>query len=136
MREPGSWEFIAFVWCECEFWRDVNAIHAVNAKGMNVVDYVIESNDDDNLFTFFLHDLKERRCGDFVVDKNYFLKLKCDYYCKKAGISFFGKIYSKLGGDEKSKTNCLIILNEILKEMKEIADIRREVSKYMISEIF
>lgn len=127
MREPNSSEFIAFVWCECEFWRDVNAIHAVNAKAMNVVDFVIESNDDGNLYTFLIHDLMERCCGDFVVDKNYFLKIKCDYYSKKAGISIFNKIYAKIGDDEKSKNCCLIILNEILKEMREIADIRREV---------
>lgn len=127
MREPGSSEFIAFVWSECEFWRDAHAIHAVNAKSMNVVDYVVESNDDMNLFTFLIHDLRERNCGDFVVDKNYFLKIKSDYYGKKAGMSIFNKLYSKMISDDKNVGNCLIILNEILKEMREVADIRREV---------
>ncbi|KAL7011966.1 hypothetical protein ACKWTF_014534 [Chironomus riparius] len=123
MKEPDSHEFISFIWTECDFWRDPVALYAVNDKGLCFMDFVIESGDDMNLFTFLIHDLSD----EMRSDKNYFLKIKNEIYAKKSGISIFSKIYSKMQADEALVDICLIILNEILKEMKEICDIRREV---------
>jgi len=126
MKEPDSHEFIAFIWTECDFWRDPVALYAVNGKGLCIMDFVIESCDDMNLFTFLIHDLNDNSV-EIRSDKNYFLKIKNEIFTKKFGISIFSKIYSKIQADESWEVKCLIILNEMLKEIKEICDIRREV---------
>jgi hypothetical protein len=126
LREPKSSAFISFVWCECDFWRDPMALGVINGKGMCLMDYVIESCDDLNLLTFMIHDLNERS-QEMSSDKNYYLKIKSEIYLKKSGMSIFSKIYTIIQSDDSLLEYCLIILNEILKEMKEIVDIRREV---------
>ena len=90
------------------------------------MDLIIESGDAGNLFVFLIHDLKTRSI-DSSSDKNYFLKIKNDQYMRGTGVSLFSKVYSVIVEDEKKFTSGLVILNEMLKEMKEISDIRREV---------
>jgi hypothetical protein len=148
VHEPESEEFIAFCWSDCEFWRDasslsividdstcvfVNDFHdfptQVNEHGKLLMDLIIESDDVGNLFAFLIHDLKDRldRDSNSTSDKNYFLKIKGDQFMKKSGTSLFSKIYSVISEDESKFDQCLLILSEILKEMTQVVDIRREV---------
>lgn len=90
------------------------------------MDYVIESKDDTNLFVFLIHDLKDRTL-ESNSDKNYFLKIKNDQFARRNGTSLFCRIYSIAESDETKGAQCLVVLNEILTEMKQITDIRREV---------
>lgn len=132
MKEPDSCDFIAFVWTECDFWRDPVALYAVNGKGQCLMDFVIDSGDDLNLFLFLIHDLKEKTLETEKSDKNYFLKIKTEIYMKITGMSIFTKIYGTMQQKPEVIQSCLVILNEILKEMKEICDIRREVKVDMV----
>lgn len=95
------------------------------------MELVIESGDAGNLFVFLIHDLKDRSV-DSNSDKNYFLKIKNDHFIKATGVSLFTKVFSVIAEDEKKLGHCLVILNEMLKEMKEISDIRREVKIDMV----
>lgn len=90
------------------------------------MDYVFESGDYGNLLVFLIHDLKDRTI-DNCSDKNYFLKIKREQFMRKSGMSLFSKIYAIVTEDASRADQCLIVLNEMLKEMKEITDIRREV---------
>lgn len=90
------------------------------------MDYIIESGDDGNLFVFLIHDLKDRTI-DSGSDKNYFLKIKNDQFQRISGVSLFSQLYSVVATDPKKANLCLIVLNEMLKEIREITDIRREV---------
>lgn len=98
----------------------------VNEHGKLLMDYVIESGDDKNLFVFLIHDLKDRTI-DSSSDKNYFLNIKNDQFMRKSGISLFNKIYAIILTDASKLDFCLIILNEMVKELKVINDIRRDV---------
>lgn len=90
------------------------------------MDFVIESGDDWNLFIFLIHDLKDRNV-ESNSDKQYFLKIKNDQFMRKSGMSLFSKIYSIVGESEEKLVQCLVVLSEMLKEMRSITDIRREV---------
>lgn len=98
----------------------------VNEQGKLLMDLVIESGDDDNLFVFLIHDLRDRNI-ESSSDKNYFLKIKNDQFMRKGGVSLFTKIYAIASEDPTRSDHCLIVLNEMLKEMGCITDIRREV---------
>lgn len=103
---------------------NVDFLTQVNEQGKLLMDFIIESGDDENLLIFLIHDLKERAI-ESNSDKNYFLKIKNDQFMRKTGMSLFSKIYS-IVCDANSST-CLLVLHEMLKEMKQITDIRREV---------
>lgn len=107
----------------------------MNDTGKLLMDFVIESNDNENLFVFLIHDLKDRTI-DSSSDKNYFLKIKNEQYMRKTGMSLFSKIYAAIvGNDSKINAQCLIIVDEMLKEVKEITDIRREVRVDIVLEM-
>ena len=90
------------------------------------MDFIIESGDDENLFAFLIHDLKDRTY-ESNSDKNYFLRIKNDQLIKKTGTSIISKIYAIVSEDESRCDRCLLIVRELLIEMKQITDIRREV---------
>lgn len=90
------------------------------------MDFIIESSDDGNLFVFLIHDLKDLTI-DSSSNKNYFLKIKKDQFQRISGVSLFSQLYKIVAVDPTKANYCLIILNEILKEVKEITDIRRDV---------
>ncbi|CAO1399903.1 unnamed protein product [Diamesa hyperborea] len=127
LSEPESKEFISLIWSECELWRDEGVLMIINPMGKLLIDYVIQSGDDDNLFTFLIYDLKDK-CDNSInnSDNNYFLKLKNDQFTRMSGMSLFNKLYGITQNNDKLK-ECKIIMEELLKEMKEINDIRREV---------
>lgn len=96
--------------------------------GKLLIDYVIQSQDNDNLFTFLVYDLKEK-CGNSInnSDNNYFLKLKNDQFTRKSGMSLFNKLYGITQKDDGKLVECKMIMEELLKAIKGINDIRREV---------
>jgi hypothetical protein len=98
----------------------------VNDQGKQLMDFIIESGDSENLLVFLIHDLKDRTV-ESISDKNYFLKIKNDQFMRKTGMSLFSKIYKIITEDETKFDKGLIILDEILKELTQISDIRREV---------
>lgn len=90
------------------------------------MDFVHESSDDGNLLVFLIHDVKQRS-SDSTSDKNYFLKIKNDQFTRKSGVLLISKIYEIIKRDESKADQCLIVVNEMLKEMKVITDVKREV---------
>lgn len=90
------------------------------------MDLVVESGDDGNFLMFLIHDLNDLTV-ESSSDKNYFLRIKNDQFMRKSEISLFSKIYAIVAEDETKLNQCLIVLNEMLKEMTQINDIRREV---------
>ncbi|CRK92167.1 CLUMA_CG005804, isoform A [Clunio marinus] len=127
MQEPQSGNFIAFVWSECDFWRDSSYLTTINEQGKVLMDFIVESESDENLFMFLIHDLKDRTIDDSKCDKNYFLKIKSEQFMRCCGISLFSRIYMIIVEDPAKFDQCLVIIHEVLKEMKQIVDIRREV---------
>lgn len=111
-----------------------NFLTQVNERGRLLMDFVIESADDRNLFVFLIYDLKDRTV-ESSSDKNYFLKIKNDQYMRKSGKSLFSKIYAITTEDPTKLGQSLIVLNEMLKEMKQISDIRREVRVDLVLEM-
>lgn len=86
------------------------------------IDYIIESNFDDNFFCFLIFDINVK-CARTTNDKHkYYMKLKNYQYIKQSGRSIFNKIYRIVNLDNLDK--CLIILEELLKEIKEVDDIK------------
>jgi hypothetical protein len=90
------------------------------------MDFIIESDDDRNLLAFLIHDLKDRTVDEHS-DTNYYLKIKSDQFKRKSGMPLFSKIYSIITKDSSMVDQGLIVISEVLKEMKQITDIRREV---------
>lgn len=95
-----------------------------NECGKFLMDFIVESGDEGNLFAFLIHDLDDR---DESSHKKYFLKIKSDQFMKKAGMSLWIKIYESASVSEGKAATCLSILHEMLIEIKQITDIRREV---------
>ena len=81
----GNSKFINLIWIECELWRKRDILIQSNAQGKEPIDYVIKSNDDENLFAFLVFDFEQE--SDVVTrnSKHYFLKLKNDQYIRKTG---------------------------------------------------
>ena len=90
------------------------------------INYIIESNADENLFAFLVFDFNEPSEIVKVTSKKYFLKLKNEQFIKEAGISLFQKFYNIM--DDECKTICMDIMENLLKEMKQITDIKYETS--------
>lgn len=126
LRTPGAGnsKFINLIWTECELWRKRDVLESTNPKGKQPIDYIIESNDDENLFAFLIFDFENE--SEFVTkaSKKYFLKLKNEQFTRKTGESLFKKFYSVI--DENCKGICFNIMESLLKEMKQIVDIKGE----------
>lgn len=128
LRTPGSGnsKFINLIWTECELWRKRDVLLSVNPKGKQPIDYVIESNDDENLFAYLVFDFDGESETVTKANKKYFLKLKNEQFTKKAGESLFQKFYSIL--DDECEQICFDIMEKLLKEMRQISDIKGETA--------
>lgn len=128
LRTPGAGnsKFINMIWTECELWRQRDILVASNPKGKQPIDYVLESNDDENLFAFLVFDFKGESDVVTKANKKYFLKLKNEQYKSKTGESLFQKFYSIF--DDKCDDICLNILDKLLQEMSQITDIKSETA--------
>lgn len=128
LRTPGAGnsKFINLIWTECELWRKRDILVAMNPQGKNPLDYIIESNDDENLFAFLVFDFEGESETVTKASKRYFLKLKNEQFTKKTGESLFQKFYSIL--DENCEGICFDIMEKLLKEMRQIVDIKGETA--------
>lgn len=81
----GNSQFISFIWIECELWRKPDILIQTNSHGKEPIDYVIQSNDDGNLFAFLVFDFETESDDVTKNSKNYFLKLKNEQYTRKTG---------------------------------------------------
>lgn len=128
LRTPGAGnsKFINLIWTECELWRKRDVLIASNPKGKQPIDYIIESNDDENLFSFLVFDFEAESETVTKASKKYFLKLKNEQYTKKAGESLFQKFYAILDAD--CQDICFDIMEKLLKEMRQIIDIKSETA--------
>lgn len=126
LRTPGAGnsKFINLIWTECELWRKRDVLESTNPKGKQPIDYIIESNDDENLFAFLVFDFDDEVESVTKANKNYFLKLKNEQFTSKTGQTLFLKFYSTL--DEECKGICFGIMENLLKEMHQIVDIKVE----------
>lgn len=122
----GNSEFISLVWTECELWRNKDILMQTNSNGKLPIDYIIESNDDGNLFAFLVFDFKQESDSVTKTSKNYFLKFKNDQFTEKTGMSLFQKIYSII--DPDSEEICYEIIKKLLTEMQQIIDIQGETA--------
>lgn len=122
----GNSKFINLIWTECELWRQRDVLVSMNPKRKQPIDYIIESNDDENLFAFLVFDFDVESETVKKSSKKYFLKLKNEQFTKKAGESLFQKFYSII--DDDSKNICFDIMEKLLIEMKLIIDIKGETS--------
>lgn len=144
----GNSKFINLIWIECELWRKRDILIQTNSQGKEPIDYVISSKDDENLFAFLVFDFEQE--SDVVTrnNKNYFLKLKNDQYIRKtgenaiqnkikfntkypttfffAGYSLFQKLYTTI--DEQCEDIIFDVMEKLLREMKQIIDIKGETS--------
>ena len=58
------------------------------------IDYIIESNDDDNLFSFLMFDYNYSCSAPINSTQKYFLKLKNQQYFNQTGETLFAKLYN------------------------------------------
>lgn len=128
LKTPGAGnsKFISLIWIECELWRRKDVLENLNPKGKLPIDYVIESNDDENLFAFLVLDFDVETESVTKASKKYFLKLKNNQYTRKTGESLFQKFYAII--DVECENICFNIMEKLLKEMKEIVDISGETA--------
>lgn len=128
LRTPGAGnsKFINLIWTECELWRKRDVLDSVNPKGKQPIDYIIESNDDENLFAFLVFDFEGESESVTKASKRYFLKLKNEQFIRKTGESLFLKFYSTL--DDECENICFDIMEKLLKEMRQIIDIKGETA--------
>ncbi|KAL7033754.1 hypothetical protein ACKWTF_007711 [Chironomus riparius] len=122
----GISKFISLIWAECELWRNQNILTQYNIKEKQLVDYIIQSNDDGNLFAFLVFDFEQESESVTKTSKNYFLKLKNSQYTQKTGKSVFQKIYSII--DSENEDICYNIIKKLLDEMQQIVDIQGETA--------
>ena len=128
LRTPGAVNsrFITLIWTECDLWRNQDILLTVNPLGKQLIDYIIESNDDENLFAFLVFDFE---CDSETVSKSskkYFLKIKNEQFLRKTGKSLFQKFYAILDSD--CEGICFDIMEKLLREMKKIVDIKGETA--------
>lgn len=69
-------------------------------------------------------------------DNNYFSKLKNDQFTRKSGMSLFNRVYGITQKDDGKLVECKMIMEELLKEMKVMNDIRREVRVDNVLEMY
>lgn len=128
LRTPGAGnsKFISLIWMECELWRKRDVLENVNPKGKLLTHYVVESNDDENLFAFLVFDFDAETESVSKASKKYFLKLKNEQFTKITGESLFQKFYAII--DSECEEICFDIMEKLLKELKQIVDIKIEVA--------
>lgn len=119
-------KFITFIWTECELWRKRDILIKTNAKGNLPIDYIIQSNDDENLFAFLVFDFKRESDSVSKSSKNYFLKLKNLQFTQKTGQNLFQKFYTVI--DAECEEIIYDIMNKLLQEMNYIIDIKSETA--------
>lgn len=118
----GNGEFISLIWHECELYKDEAILSTTNPERKIPIDYIIESDSDENFFYFLIYNFKDRSAQ---FDRNFYLKLKNDQLENRTGKSIFQKIYSVLGPENVEE--CIAVIEELLVEMKEVIDIKRDV---------
>lgn len=135
LQTPGfnNCKFIKLIWNECELWRSSDDLTELSPKGLLPIDYIIESQDDRNLLAFLVFDFDEECDTVSHINKKYFLILKNKQYKEKTGQTLFQKFYSVQ--DQQNKPICLSIMEKLLKEMKQIDDIKVETSIDEVLEI-
>ena len=128
LKTPGAGNsrFINLIWTECELWRKRDVLVSYNPLGKLPIDYIIESNDDENLFAFLVFDFDGESETVTKASKKYFLKLKNEQYLRKTSESLFQKFYSIF--DKECEEICLNILEKLLQEMRQIIDIKGETA--------
>lgn len=128
LRTPGAGnsKFINLIWAECELWRNQDILVSANPKRKLPIDYIIESNDDGNLFAFLVFDFEGDSDSVTTVNKKYFLSLKNEQFFARTGESLFKKFYSIIDGE--CEDVCLNILEKLLQEMRQIVDIKGETA--------
>lgn len=120
----GKSKFINLIWTECELWRKREILVQANSKGKQPIDYVIKSNDDENLFAFLVFDHNAESETVTKSSKKYFLKIKNEQFKQKTGESLFQKFYKII--DEDSADIIIGILQKLLEELHQIIDIKDE----------
>lgn len=128
LRTPGDGNstFIKLIWTECELWRNNKVLIVPNPIGKLPIDYVIDSNDDENLFAFLVFDFDGESETVTKASKKYFLKLKNEQYKEKTGQSLFQKFYTII--DENCEKICFDIMEKLLVEMRQIVNIKEETA--------
>lgn len=103
------------------------------------IEYIIESNNDENLMNFLVAGSIHAEHNNVTsTKKNYFLQIKNDQYFAKTGKTIFQKFYAIHMNHDKLYRNtrdvpvakkidlCLFVMRLLLKEMSEIVDIQGE----------
>ncbi|CAO1428155.1 unnamed protein product [Diamesa tonsa] len=89
-----------------------------NPLGKQLMDYVIESGDDKNMFKFLMSNFAD----NFVI-KQSLLVLKNEQLKEKTDKTIFQKMYEIIPNNADMKADCILILESLLHEMMEIDDI-------------
>lgn len=91
------------------------------------IDYIIVSNDDENLFSFLMFD-HDDPCCDVVSNSNkkYFLKLKNQQYFNQTGETLFARLYNII--NKYSYDICFNVMEKLLNEIGEVYDLKIETS--------
>lgn len=124
--DSGNYKFISLIWAEYEFWNNCEILTTPNYLKKLPIDYVLESNDDENLFAFLVFDFEHESENVSKSSKKYFLTLKNDQFAQKTGKNLFQHLYSII--DDENEEVCLDLIAKMLDEMKIIVDIRKETA--------
>ncbi|CAO1428845.1 unnamed protein product [Diamesa serratosioi] len=105
---------------ELETFYTEKMLLMINPFGKQLIDYVIESGDERNLFAFLMSNFAgTHNKQSLLVLKNEQLKLKTKQ-------TIFQKMYEIISKDVSLKTDCILVLKRLLHEMVEIDDIEFE----------
>lgn len=127
-KNKENWRFISLIWTECELWRDSFVLTEKTPNGHLPIDFVIESQNDENLFAFLVFDF-DKECETVAnSSKHYFLKLKNEQYFARTGKTLFQVFYKMIDEKPDQEVVCLEIIEKLLKEMEQITDIQNETS--------
>ncbi|CAO1428143.1 unnamed protein product [Diamesa tonsa] len=89
-----------------------------NPLGKQLMDYVIESGDDKNMFKILMSNFAD----NFVI-KQSLLVLKNEQLKEKTNKTIFQKMFEIIPNNADMKADCILILESLLHEMMEIDDI-------------
>jgi hypothetical protein len=95
-----------------------------NNIGKLPIHYVIESNDEANLFAFLVFDFEEESEGVKKSSKHYFLKNKNQQYLERTKETLFQKFYNII--NKENEDIIFNIMEKLLVEMQQIVDINGE----------
>ncbi|CAO1433522.1 unnamed protein product [Diamesa hyperborea] len=93
-----------------------------NPLGKQLMDYVIESGDDKNMFKFLMSNFADNFADNFII-KQSLLVLKNEQLKEKTDKTIFLKMYEIIPNNADMKADCMLILESLLHEMMEIDDI-------------